>query len=229
MITHTWLYVSNIFFIIGVGKRWSLGTWTRNIKWARRSGGYGYGCVHICCIDIGLTLEVLGVKATRHVAFSCSVKTIPDKERQSGYTSPVPSPIQKAKHQKRKTFVHTSRYTISLHMCPFNSTFQPTRPPLVLSSPILPHLNPRPERLIRRRPRGSLILMRPRPLLHLMSLLASKRRTSDPLIRIRSLLNGNLLMGALATAAADADKPEEARGNAKRDSEPERGQHAGTH
>jgi len=69
-----------------------------------------------------------------------------------------------------------------------------------------------------------------RPLLHLVTLLlGAKRGASHPLIRIRRLLYGDFLVRALSTAAADADEPEEARGDAKSDGDPEGGEHARAH
>lgn len=52
---------------------------------------------------------------------------------------------------------------------------------------------------------------------------------SHPLVRVRSLLNRNLLLLAPAAAAACADKPEETGGEGEGDGEPNNGQHLCPH
>lgn len=54
-------------------------------------------------------------------------------------------------------------------------------------------------------------------------------RTGNALVRVRRLLDNDLLVGALARAAAHGNEPEEAGGQRKGDADPERAQHLGAH
>jgi hypothetical protein len=67
------------------------------------------------------------------------------------------------------------------------------------------------------------------PRLHLVSLLGGKRGARNALIRIRRLLDADLLVRRLAATAAHAKQPEEAAGHAKGDGEPDDRQHLTTH
>jgi hypothetical protein len=84
------------------------------------------------------------------------------------------------------------------------------------------HLNPRrPKRLIRRsRLRMSSPALVPR--LHLLLAVRRERGTRDALIRIRRLLDTDLLVRRLAAAAAHAEEPEESARHAD-------GQHLAAH
>jgi hypothetical protein len=62
-----------------------------------------------------------------------------------------------------------------------------------------------------------------------MSMLRGERRASDALVGVGRLLDADFLVGRLAGAAADADEPEEARGEAKGDGEPDDGKHLLAH
>lgn len=64
--------------------------------------------------------------------------------------------------------------------------------------------------------------------LQLMPLLP-KRGASNALIRIRRLLDDHFLVPALAGAAAHAEQPEQARGDAEGDAQPEDLQHLVAH
>lgn len=60
-------------------------------------------------------------------------------------------------------------------------------------------------------------------------MLRGERRASNTLVRVGRLLDADLLVGRLAAAAADGDEPEEARGEAECDSEPDDGEHLLAH
>lgn len=63
---------------------------------------------------------------------------------------------------------------------------------------------------------------------HLMRIPATAHiRRGHALVGVRRLLDDNLLVGALARAAAHADEPEEAAADGERDADPEDGEHLG--
>jgi hypothetical protein len=65
-------------------------------------------------------------------------------------------------------------------------------------------------------------------IVHLMRVSAGTHvRRSHPLVGVRRLLDDDLLVGALARAAARADEPEEAATDGEGDTDPEDGEHLG--
>jgi hypothetical protein len=82
----------------------------------------------------------------------------------------------------------------------------------------------RPERLVRS---STVSVSRTRisGMLNARAVLRGERRASNTLVGVRCLLNADLLMRALAAAAAHAEEPEESRRETKSNGEPEDRQH----
>jgi hypothetical protein len=86
----------------------------------------------------------------------------------------------------------------------------------------------RPERLVRS---STVSVSRTRisGMLNARAVLRGERRASNTLVGVRCLLNADLLMRALAAAAAHAEEPEESRRETKSNGEPEDRQHLAAH